>query len=377
MPQEQPNLETILVRRSNGDISEMLPTGEKDAKGREIFQGLEMEVFLSPDPNDPSKTVESKGIPQKAIGEKGLSAEIQSQLRVEFEAKKAERITREQEELGEEALELTGVEEPAAEAPSPWSRETAEIPVQGSPTRENPTMLDIFEDNVETKTLNVNGREVHAVTTGYFFENGKQFDIFVPSNPADGSEQIIVERVSQPNPRAEEIKALTEARAAEDLARARAEATPVPESEPLDNAISGAEADALRARLAAARINQMPAEPAQSGMIEFPAAWKQSAESPATAPAQAQEAPQPVAEVESTPDYQAKLDALTEGLSQKDKNELWSYASSLLNKAEAQQEGDGEASTRYGQYAGQSERAMSPAARDIKGQYLSLFSRMN
>lgn len=274
MSHEQPNLKTVLVKRSNGSISEMLPTGERDDKGREIFQGIEMETFISPDPNDPTKTIETKGIPQKSISEQGLSEEMQSQLRIEFEAQKAERISPQQEELGEEALELSGIDNPSEEGFSPWSRETGEIPIVGTPTREAPHRFEMG-DVVTTKKISVDGAEYTAVSTGWFLENGATIDIYAYRDAAGNTIETESPRQARSPKEAEKVRHDIEQRADAQHARLIAEldARPVYEADPLENAISGEELRKLRE--AAERTNGMSQNPAKPGMIEFPEQWKQ------------------------------------------------------------------------------------------------------
>ena len=76
-------------------------------------------------------------------------------------------------------------------------------------------------------------------------------------------------------------------------------------------------------------------------------------------------------EAPKTPEQQ--LIDLTENLSEDDRMELRSYASSHESMVEARKDGEGENAQYFEQQKGQAQRAMSPAAAAIKGQYLGLW----
>jgi len=78
---------------------------------------------------------------------------------------------------------------------------------------------------------------------------------------------------------------------------------------------------------------------------------------------------------EAPKSYETQLIELTESLSQDDRLELRSYADAKIAKREAQKSGDGEQSTLQGQYMGQALKNMTPAARQIKDTYASLYER--
>jgi pSer/pThr/pTyr-binding forkhead associated (FHA) protein len=70
-----------------------------------------------------------------------------------------------------------------------------------------------------------------------------------------------------------------------------------------------------------------------------------------------------------------ELEALKQGLSERDSIALWKYASGIINKREAQQRGDGQDSYNQERLAGEGLREMSPKAREIKDDYRWLMER--
>ena len=91
---------------------------------------------------------------------------------------------------------------------------------------------------------------------------------------------------------------------------------------------------------------------------------------------------QPVAEERPTLEQEiARVDerikTLLDGLSDDDKNSLFRYMLYKNDKINAQQRGDGEASTLYGQYMGQEERAMSPRAQQVANEYHQLMNNLS
>ena len=104
----------------------------------------------------------------------------------------------------------------------------------------------------------------------------------------------------------------------------------------------------------------------EDGLIEMPnwgAAGASSAEATPTQP----EAP--------TPTIEDALNDLKQDLPADEVRKLENYSRYLYDKANAQSSGDGEGSTRAGQYAGQEYRSMSPDAQQIASHYASLWQR--
>lgn len=66
------------------------------------------------------------------------------------------------------------------------------------------------------------------------------------------------------------------------------------------------------------------------------------------------------------------INRLTSGLGEADVTRLWSFASNMMSKREAQEQGNGDNSYYYEGLAGQSYRAMSSEAQGVSGQYLRL-----
>ncbi|MEO8863306.1 MAG: FHA domain-containing protein [Candidatus Saccharimonadales bacterium] len=110
----------------------------------------------------------------------------------------------------------------------------------------------------------------------------------------------------------------------------------------------------------------------KTGLItEVP--WKTDSQSPEAGYSSAA----PVAEkVTAREIYETRLENMLKPMSEKDKQQLKLHAMYLANKADAQKDGDGQASTNFGQYAGQAYKAMSPAAKAIATNYASDQSRL-
>jgi len=98
----------------------------------------------------------------------------------------------------------------------------------------------------------------------------------------------------------------------------------------------------------------------EAGVVIPDLAAKMSGEAAPTAP-----------ETALTPEQE--LIALTEDLSDDDRMELRSYASSHESMIAARKDGEGENAQYYEQQKGQAQHAMSPAAQAIKGKYLGLW----
>ncbi|RWZ78590.1 MAG: hypothetical protein EOT05_02465 [Candidatus Microsaccharimonas sossegonensis] len=124
-----------LVRRSSGAIVEMLPTGEKDEKGREYYQGLEEEEFVQLDAAGNEVIV--RGFPKKPLAENSISPEYQAQLARE-RAEQASQID-EKTKPRSQPFEATAVEkEPLSET----EEEVAELAIEVSTGIEDPSELD-------------------------------------------------------------------------------------------------------------------------------------------------------------------------------------------------------------------------------------------
>lgn len=89
----------------------------------------------------------------------------------------------------------------------------------------------------------------------------------------------------------------------------------------------------------------------------------------------------PTAEVQPTREdrieaLSAQIDELTQGLSDDEKNSLFRHMTYKDDKIDAQRRGDGAASTLHGEYMGQEERAMSPRAQRVAGEYYQLMTNL-
>jgi hypothetical protein len=121
----------------------------------------------------------------------------------------------------------------------------------------------------------------------------------------------------------------------------------------------------------------------ENGMMVVPDWVRRSGGTPPAAPeaAPAVLSPNLQAVAESAPAAPERtaselIHELTAGLSEEDKGHLDRYSRYLHNKRVAQEKGDGNDSTTYGQYAGQEYRAMSQAAKDVASRYQYLWDRI-
>lgn len=80
-------------------------------------------------------------------------------------------------------------------------------------------------------------------------------------------------------------------------------------------------------------------------------------------------------EVRQTLTPQELMDKLTEGMSEEDKSALMSYAYAREDKASAQKNGDGEASTSAGYDMGSAIKLMSAVANDLKSRFADYYDR--
>lgn len=80
-------------------------------------------------------------------------------------------------------------------------------------------------------------------------------------------------------------------------------------------------------------------------------------------------------EVRQTLTPQELMDKLTEGMSEEDKSALMSYAYAREDKASAQKNGDGEASTSAGYDMGSAIKLMSALANDLKSRFADYYDR--
>jgi hypothetical protein len=88
------------------------------------------------------------------------------------------------EDLAEVAVEQVVSEPPIEGQPSDWSREAAEAQ-RSSPTKDKPHMFGI-EDRVELTTIQLGGREVRAMTTGWYVDESGQTQMLLgPVNVDD------------------------------------------------------------------------------------------------------------------------------------------------------------------------------------------------
>ncbi len=90
--------------------------------------------------------------------------------------------------------------------------------------------------------------------------------------------------------------------------------------------------------------------------------------------------PAPAPKVESVEERRAtilaRIEQLTQGVSEADKGRLANYARYQRDKAQAQVKGDGRGSESSGQYAGQEYRRMAPEAQAIASQYQTLWVQL-
>lgn len=353
MSEKAPQPETKLVTRTNGDIHPM------EVSGRTIdHKGETYHVLTSTEKVYNHETGEHEDrLIEKSIHESLLSPEHQAKLQQTVE------------DLGEEALELSGVDEPIApEVASLWSRETAEIPQVGAPTREQPRRYE-EDDVVTTKRLSIDGVTTTAVSSGWFKEQGVTYDIFAYNDVNGRRAEVTLAREAAAPRNLEAHYDAIERRLDEANRRAQADREAYPhayEHNPNEDAKTPEEINQLKeqyaARQAAERINGVSQAP--SGMIEVPK-W---GETPAAVEAQ------PVPETARDP--RARIEELTASLSEKDRQSLRGYARAESDKRDAQQRGDGDASILFGQEMGQYDRSLSPAAKKVKDAYAHLFGQL-
>jgi hypothetical protein len=129
--------------------------------------------------------------------------------------------------------------------------------------------------------------------------------------------------------------------------------------------MGGAAVEAARGVVPAAGVDS-------EGLIVVPDWVKQS---PAPEVKPAQKSPKELL-AEQKALITSKMDELVKDLSPEDVKRLDRYSRYMHAKRQAQNSGDGEGSTRNGQYAGQEERAMSPGAKKVLSQYQHLWDQL-
>ncbi|MEO6110125.1 MAG: hypothetical protein ABIP50_03900 [Candidatus Saccharimonadales bacterium] len=155
--QNEKNLEAKLVRRTNGLITDMVPTGEFHKDGREYYDSIEPEEFIMRDANKQPIIDQQTGKPKTETGyaRRALSAEdlsVDNQIALMNErAAYDENINEETKPRAEISALTSAAEAPAAEpAPEtgPVSLPEVAIPVEAKSEIEREEQLEKIGDEV-------------------------------------------------------------------------------------------------------------------------------------------------------------------------------------------------------------------------------------